>query len=481
MKGSTYKLFRPIKRMVYLGIILTYISGVFLSSELHILTSLFCLLALILFLPSVRGVTLGLSLTFLGMGLLVLLSQEALLESYIIALRRMANILTMVTLIKALGIPMELGGYSNDIRSFVNREVQREGFLYIIATLIAYMIGVSIVVASVPVVFYTIERAVRSVSEKPEKFLSMSIKRGLFLALLWTPASPLMAVALDSSGASIIEVLPVSAMVSILGLILAMILYRPPYFQSEQDNSEQNNSEGYISNFDNQNDFETSTDSCGVLTLFNSQRTKILVTALVSLIVLLITLEYFLPFNMLDLVIVVAVLFSGIWSLLLGQGKSYAAEAKKLFYDSLPDYGQQVSLFLCAGFFAGAIGESEQLMANILDSLVSFTGVLGFLYLIPVIIILLAITGIHPLITITVLGEGVSALGNAVPLPLLGYTFVLGGALALLISPFSAATLITAELVHRNPFKVGVVWNGLFGGYVLIIGLIVLTLRVGMM
>ncbi|ACB85755.1 hypothetical protein [Natranaerobius thermophilus] len=463
------KTIEHLKRILYLGIITTYIGGVFVYPELHILTSAFCLFALIIFLPSVRGITLGLSLSFIVLGILVLLGEGAPLVSYFSSLRRMANILTMVTLIKVLGIPMDLGGYSSEIKSFVNREIKGEGFLYIIATVIAYMIGVSIVVASVPVVYYTIERAVRSVSRTPEKFLSMAIKRGLFLALLWTPASPLMAVSLDASGASWANVFFPCIVVSILGLLLALIIYRPGR-STETSNTITESQASHLASYQ----FESESQQ-GTLSIFASSLIKKLIIILFSLILILVFLEALLPFGMLDLVIVVAIIFAGGWSLALNQGRAFYIKSKELFYDSLPNYGQQVVLFLGAGFFAGAIGESDQLMANFLEIIISGTGTVGILYLIPVLIILLAITGIHPLITITVLGEGLGALGNAVPVSYLGFAFVLGGALALLISPFSAATLITAELVHRTPFKVGVVWNGLFGIYVLIIGLLALT------
>ncbi|OWZ83709.1 hypothetical protein [Natranaerobius trueperi] len=457
-----------LRRIFYLGLILTYISGIFVHEGFHIFTSIFSLLALLVSIPFIKGITFWLSLVFLIFGSLLLVMEGATFDAYFISIRRMANIFALVTLIRALGVPMELGGYSDDIRSFVNKEIKGEGLLYIMTTVIAYLIGMSIVVASVPVVFYTIERAVKSVSRKPEKFLSMAIKRGLFLALLWTPASPLMAVSLDASNASFNQVFLPAFVVSIIGLSLATIFNHPGGVKRA--------TELIMFTFSTKSeDKPDESHPPELLKAFGSGKTKALIVILLMLIVLLVTLEQLSDFGMLDLIIVVAVIFSFIWCLIINKGQLYLKKARELFYDSLPRYSNQASLFLSAGFFAGAIGKAEDLVAGVLEGLIVGIGSLGILYLIPVVIIVTAIAGVHPLISIIILGEGFGAMDGVVSNELLGYSFLLGGSLALLISPFSAATLITADLVHRAPFKVGVVWNGLFGVYVLIVGLLILS------
>ncbi len=443
--------------ILYVGVMISYMVGAFLVEDLLVFNSWLVLIALILSIPKVKGVALGLSFFFLGFGTLILYSQGVGTADYLESVRGMVYVFTLVSVVRFLGFPMELGGYSEAVKRVVNREVKGEGILYITTTMIAYLIGMSIVVACVPVVYYTIEKAVARLSDDPEKFLAISIKRGLFLALLWTPTSPLMAMSLEMSKASWISIFPIGIILSFFGIGLDLLMDLPHYWNKEE--IKQLNP-GNESAEERKKDFKA---------------IRNLVIILIFLIVLLVTLDSILvDYTMIYIVILTSVFFAPLWSAFIGKGKVYLESFKNYVVDTIPGFNQQFALFISAGYFASATGYAGDEVADYLGNIINTTGEAFFLMILSFLIVIFAILGVHPVISIAVFGESLAAVAHGMPESWVAFSFLLGGGVALLVSPFSAATLVTAELVHKAPFRVGVLWNGLFGLYIMIAGFLLL-------
>lgn len=443
--------------ILYSGVIVSYLLGVFVVEEVLIFTSWLVALALLLSLPLVKGVPLLLSVFFLILGTVILVTQGVELGDYLESIRGMVYIFTLVTVVRFLGFPMEHGGYADAVKRFVHREIKGQGILYITTTLIAYLIGMSIVVACVPVVYYTIEKAVEKITDNPEKFLAISIKRGLFLALLWTPTSPLMGISLEVSQASWLAVVPIGIILSVFGIGLDLFLDVPRYWNQEEVKLLGPKKEDRE---ERKNDFKT---------------IRNLIIILIFLIILLVALDsIFKDLTMIYIVIVTSIFFAPLWSIFIGAATKYKEALKDYITNSVPYFNQQFTLFISAGYFASATGFAGERVSAYLGGVISITGETLFLMILASLVVILSLIGVHPVISIAVFGESLAAVSHSVPETWVAFTFVLGGAVALLVSPFSAATLVTADLVHRTPFRVGVVWNGLFGLYILLSGFLVM-------
>ncbi|UMZ74931.1 hypothetical protein [Natranaerofaba carboxydovora] len=443
--------------ILYVGVMVSYLVGIFLIEDILIFTSWLVVISLLLSIFYVRGVSLGLSIFFLVFGSLILYNQGVASVEYLESIRGMVYIFTLVSVIRFLGFPMELGGYSEAVKRVVHREVKGEGILYITTTLIAYLIGMSIVVACVPVVYYTIEKAVEKLTDNPEKFLSISIKRGLFLALLWTPSSPLMAMSLEVSQASWFSVFPVAILLSFFGFGLDLLIDLPTYWDKEEVKLM---SPGEETKEERKKDFSS---------------IRNLVIILIFLIVLLVTVDSILEdYTMIYIVILTSIFFAPLWSFVIGRGKFYTEAVMGYIKNTIPGFKQQFTLFISAGYFASATGYAGDEVASYLGGIINFTGELLFLMILSSFVVIFAIIGVHPIISIAVFGESLAAVSHGMPDNWVAFSFLLGGAVALLVSPFSAATLVTAELVHKTPFRVGVLWNGLFGLYIMLAGFLLL-------
>ncbi|MDA3724650.1 hypothetical protein PF606_07970, partial [Limosilactobacillus fermentum] len=66
----------------------------------------------------------------------------------------------------------------------------------------------------------------------------------------------------------------------------------------------------------------------------------------------------------------------------------------------------------------------------------------GLLFVIPVVIVLLALLGIHPLVSITLLGQVLLTSQVTIPTLAIALALNVGGALSYLVSPFEGAIVL---------------------------------------
>lgn len=86
---------------------------------------------------------------------------------------------------------------------------------------------------------------------------------------------------------------------------------------------------------------------------------------------------------------------------------------------------------------------------------------------------LLALLGIHPLVSITLLGQVL--LTSQVTIPTLAIALALvGGALSYLVSPFEGAIVLISDLADVPPTTVAIKYNGWFGLWFLLLSTVVI-------
>ena len=79
----------------------------------------------------------------------------------------------------------------------------------------------------------------------------------------------------------------------------------------------------------------------------------------------------------------------------------------------------------------------------------------GLLFVIPVVIVLLALLGIHPLVSITLLGQVLLTSQVTIPTLAIALALNVGGALSYLVSPFEGAIVLKRTKKGRLEYPVG--------------------------
>lgn len=196
-----------------------------------------------------------------------------------------------------------------------------------------------------------------------------------------------------------------------------------------------------------------------------------------SLLVLsVVLLSHFTNMNVILIISLVSIIYSFLWCCIAGKFKLYIKALKGFVGNDMLSIREEAFMFITIGFFA-------QTLLNIgwevnLPSLFGDSPIFVFLFIIlfNIIVVFLALTGVHHLVTITILTTAVTWEDVGVTPTVYALTILLSWCLSNMTSPFSAPNIITARITDQKPARIGLYNNGLFGFYILIGGAFYLTL-----
>ncbi|WP_134703330.1 hypothetical protein [Ammoniphilus sp. YIM 78166] len=194
------------------------------------------------------------------------------------------------------------------------------------------------------------------------------------------------------------------------------------------------------------------------------QKLMVLISLVLMIIFLSLVLERWAGFPIMMVIALISIAFPIVmWGFSRRKG-AYRVAAGEYRVQTLPRMINEVSLFISAGFLGEMVARTEiGEMFPVLFSAVSTVSLWGMIFLLIVIIPLLAILGIHPLVTGSILGTSLSpAILGIEPVSLAG-ALIGGWAMALMLSPISAINIIVGGMVEKPPYVVGLKWNGVYG------------------
>lgn len=136
--------------------------------------------------------------------------------------------------------------------------------------------------------------------------------------------------------------------------------------------------------------------------------------------------------------------------------------------------GALAPFFAAIGTFSYAFEHShlETVVSSWLQPVFATTG-WGIVVIIPILVVLMALIGIHPLASIALLGKLVMTVHTVVPTLMLALSLNIGGAVAYMISPFAGIIIIVANLLHINAAKISISWNWQFCTIFTLTGLLI--------
>ncbi|WP_438439995.1 hypothetical protein ABDK69_00260 [Limosilactobacillus fermentum] len=131
--------------------------------------------------------------------------------------------------------------------------------------------------------------------------------------------------------------------------------------------------------------------------------------------------------------------------------------------------------FIAIGYFSNAFDGSPVALAlsKVVGPNLSHLS-WGLLFVIPVVIVLLALLGIHPLVSITLLGQVLLTSQVTIPTLAIALALNVGGALSYLVSPFEGAIVLISDLADVPPTTVAIKYNGWFGLWFLLLSTVVI-------
>lgn len=348
-------------------------------------------IAIALLLPQLRGITLWLTVSFMAVGVMLLLLQKVDARFWFEAAGINVTLVTLFVFAPLFGIPVRLPEYIEALNRFYQTRVNNRSGLFAGTQLLTQIMGVFLNVGAIPVVYHV-------VFAKPHlgmsQLLANALNRGFAGAIFWSPYFAAMAVVTSSLSLSWSTLLPYLLGLSLISFLVSIAVDYKGLRYAEGTLSQ---TEGEVI------DQEEPAGNKG-----KSAFPAGLVVYLVSTIVVILVLERLAQLPMVLITCIAAVLFPLIWCLAKGVLATYRQGLANHVTVILPSLKKEMTLFLAAGFFSGSISATGfGASVPVLLELIHFPISLSFSVFTVVLITVTSMVGLHPIVLVTILATSI--------------------------------------------------------------------------
>lgn len=400
-----------------------------------------CIIMVILLFPTIKKSTFIISLLMLVIGHLLFWYYDLGFSIWREALSINLGLISLFAFVPMLLLPIEVGGYIRSIEDELKKIHSKQGYVFVLLSSITFLLSSVINLAVIRVLFPIFKKTGLSKDN-----LGRAMLIGFTSTNLWSPYFASVAIILHFMDLPYTKLGPYIFLLAVFHFIFGNIVV---LFLLKQTKKVELSDEVQLQVENN-----------------NKNRRKIVQLLLImsAIFCLLFMLEKFTHQKMTTLVSAVGLLGSIIWIYFLKERARLKSLLSNYIFQSLPKIGNEVSLFVSAGFF-GIIIMSTPLsqivnhLVNIIEDKVSLFFLIGLIILLPVV---LAFIGVHQIITVTLLATSISP--ETIGLSTVSYGVLLAAAWchASAASPFSPVNLTISSVLDKSSLKIGIGSNYIF-------------------
>lgn len=415
-----------------------------------------CLLLLVIlaetypFLPRPNQMVVG---GLFAAGALFLILSRASLAEWASSLMKNGNLVTLFICTPMMSLPFFFEDYQGELKAVAQTKMQGlVGFCFLVAVS-THILGVLISIGAFTIIYELLNPHAR-LYQAEDEFLA-TVVRGYCSSGFWSPAWASVVVVTSLPGVSWPRLIPVGIALSILYCALdlaavALKVHRHP------------------------ERFPRLKPEAGIRVHWP----KIFIMLLLALLLILaiVILSLFTGWDLMVIIPLVSLVFPLLCALAQRHWKEYRTGVKDYYENSLAKVNGQVTLFAAAGFLGKALqlfGVGDLVAGLLPPWLLSYPALLiGTLMLI---LILPSLAGIHPVVTGSALAAALTPAGLGLNQMTFVLTLLTGWLLAILLSPFSATSLLAGAYTGKASWDISLKMNGLFGLFCLVFFSILLS------
>lgn len=388
-------------------------------------------------LPKVtRRICLALMLT----GICLMLWKRIPFDGWLLGLDKNGNLITLFILVPMMFLPFSYSDYQKELKHVAQAHMQSLLPFCMLTFSVVHIFGVVISVGAVTLVFELFRNNAKLYGAE-ETFMA-SLLRGYCTSGFWSPAWASILVVTTQMNIPWIQIIPWGIGFFLISLALDTIAV---WFKIRQNPNK-------YPRLENREDVKV-----------DWKKIFILIGLSTALICTIAVMSKITPWDLMIIIPIVAMVFPVVVALIQNKVENYKKGIKD-YYDTVLSVMSQVALFTAAGFLSKALEYSG--VGAMIPKLLPV-----WMYQYPVIlicsimllIIVPSLVGIHPVATGTALVATI--VPTSIGLTDMGFalTIIVGWALAILISPFSATSLIAGGLINSSPWDVSLGLSGKFG------------------
>ncbi|NLO97271.1 MAG: hypothetical protein GX091_04275 [Peptococcaceae bacterium] len=394
------------------------------------------------------------TIIFFLAGLAILIWCKLPLDAWMTAFNSMTGLICILTVMQLFTIPIEVGKYNLAVGHLLKRICRGEGRLYLFITLITNIFSCILSMGSVPIVFSLIEDTAKKRITNYKRFIATSISRGFSLSTLWAPGAATIFLVGQVTGVVWSRIFFPGLFLALIGITISSLLELKRYKGSPLNQG-----------------LETE-----ILTCEEKRKAgqKVWHIAWAIVLVILLTMIFIrLKIGASSSAVVLSgILVFLVWTFLLGKNFNIKGGISNYWHKGVLKAADLAPFFVAIGVFSGAFQKSylavllEQSLQGVAHGLGLFAVIL-----IPLSIMVLALVGLHPFISVVLLGQILMTLQLPLPAITLALCLNLGSSIAYMVSPFAGIIMTMAKFTDSTAVDVAIRWNWLFSTIYFVIGI----------
>jgi len=386
------------------------------------------------------------TLIFVISGIIFYIAGRQHFSSLVAGINSMLSIVAIIIIMQLFSIPIQVGGYDTALETLMYKRFRKGIFLFAFVTVTTHLLGSFLLFGTIPVTMSLFGKGLKRLGPAYEQFVSAAITRGYALVVLWAPGAVNVLLILQATGLKWSDIFIPALLVSLMGIVTSCllegrtILRKGITFQEDDPELE--------TGMEEKDAWFKAVD---------------ILLVIISLIVLTVLQERLGFLNSTNRIMTAGIIVAFFWVLKYLKSPELGVAFRRYFDSEIVKTVDLAGLFVSMGLFSKMV-EYSGIMGILKESLPALLSTAGFLslVLIPAAIIACALIGIHPFITIVLLGNILSTVQLDISHLALQFSLAIGGAVSYTVSPFAGIVLTMAKYVNRSPLEISFKWNGLF-------------------
>lgn len=401
-----------------------------------------CVGMTLLLFPHVRGITLWISVCMLGVGHLLFWVYDLEWAVWQDAVLFNLNLITLFAFVPLLSLPIQYGGYLHSLERVLLLYSEKKKAFFAFISAITFVIGSILNLGAIRLLYGFL----KGVPYRRD-WVGRALLIGFISTIMWSPYFASVALVNKSLHLNYSDFAPFAISEALLlfltGNVMGMAQMNKQFaaFTAESDEDRANIQGPVLS-------------PC---TPEDRKKVTQLAVLMAAMLVSLILLEKWTGIKVMVLVAYVSMFVTVIWMLYLGKEARLMEGAKEYLYKLLPSIGNEVILFLSAGFL-GVILLHTPFHVLLVEQVQKFDELwpIARILLFVVLPVILSVIGIHQIITVTVLATSIDpALIGLHPVAF-GILLMASWSISTIVSPVTPVTITLGILLRENSFTVGV-------------------------
>ena len=394
------------------------------------------------------------TVVFLAVGIALLLYFNQPLGVWISGVNYLTNVISILVIMQLFSIPIEVGKYSEAARYWLTKSFNREAGLFLFATSLTHVFASFLLFGTIPVMVSLLGQTLKSSVTNYERFMAAAVARGYSLVVLWAPGAINLLLVVQATGVSWVELFIPGLILSIIGIFTSWLMEAKLVLST-------NPIPANLEVAQTENNATACRKACHIILV------------VISLVVITVGLGKINIGTGSSRIMLAGLVVVFVWLAAFIKRPEFKGTLQNYWRSGLLKAGDLAPLFIAMGLLSTAV-EKSGLLIIIQPGLQSIANSLGVfsMAILPLLMILCAIAGIHPFISIVLCGRILTALNLPIAPVTLGLCLGLGGSISYIASPFAGIVLTLAKFINCRTVDIALRWNLTFGIVFFIEGII---------